>query len=266
KSIFVNAKQILEQYQVKYERLCKELIYLSLEGLRYLQTYDWLMLRSIVTGGFIGWILYSLKFTLKEYSYNDNNEIKLNYKYNLYVMLNDFKIFTSYFKSNDNNNNGTIVGYIVGYILVLEILVYSYFERSALSGCFILLSSWPLIISSEIKSKNKSLFIMWSISCIISSIFTLLPVEKGENILLVRIIDSDNKFMVQFQLKAKLSCTSCAIAKIDNKINSSNGNNVNPNCIIIESPALGGAFPTVILHPNISNILNRDELNRLYIL
>ncbi|CAJ0753836.1 3262_t:CDS:10 [Entrophospora sp. SA101] len=216
KSIFVNAKQILEQYQVKYElkkkteimfkpfkplkRLCKELIYLSLEGLRYLQTYDWLMLRSIVTGGFIGWILYSLKFTLKEYSYNDNNEIKLNYKYNLYVMLNDFKIFTSYFKSNDNNNNGTIVGYIVGYILVLEILVYSYFERSALSGCFILLSSWPLIISSEIKSKNKSLFIMWSISCIISSIFTLLPVEKGENILLVRIIDSDNKFMVQFQI------------------------------------------------------------------
>ncbi|CAJ0643552.1 2217_t:CDS:10 [Entrophospora sp. SA101] len=176
------------------------------------------MLRSIVTGGFIGWILYSLKFTLKEYSYNDNNEIKLNYKYNLYVnspttyylytffliyfwnkVLNDFKIFTSYFKSNDNNNNGTIVGYIVGYILVLEILVYSYFERSALSGCFILLSSWPLIISSEIKSKNKSLFIMWSISCIISSIFTLLPVEKGENILLVRIIDSDNKFMVQFQ-------------------------------------------------------------------
>ncbi|CAG8437209.1 923_t:CDS:10 [Scutellospora calospora] len=113
-SVFVNAKEILEQYQVKYESkkqtklmfrpftplnnsthspeafindirhlidiekyaeaeaLCKILISLCLEGLRYFQTYDWFMLRSIVTSGYIGWIIYSLKFTLKEYVLNSN--------------------------------------------------------------------------------------------------------------------------------------------------------------------------------------------------
>lgn len=36
-----------------------EMFHLGLEGLRYLQTYDWLFLRTLVTAGYLGWIAYA---------------------------------------------------------------------------------------------------------------------------------------------------------------------------------------------------------------
>lgn len=36
-----------------------ELIQLGLQGLRYLQTYDWLFLRALVTAGYAGWIAFA---------------------------------------------------------------------------------------------------------------------------------------------------------------------------------------------------------------
>ena len=47
-----------------------------LQGLRYYQTYDWLFLRSIVSFGYIGWIVYSTLFILRAY-------IKIDSKFNL---------------------------------------------------------------------------------------------------------------------------------------------------------------------------------------
>jgi phosphatidylinositol glycan class N len=40
--------------------LCKELISTGLAGLRYLQTYDWLFLRTLVTAGYLGWIAFAI--------------------------------------------------------------------------------------------------------------------------------------------------------------------------------------------------------------
>ncbi|RUP42936.1 alkaline-phosphatase-like protein [Jimgerdemannia flammicorona] len=110
---FVNAKEILAQYQVKYdmkqstelffkpfaplsnathtptilvsriqslidearydeaELLCLTLIDLSLRGLRYFQTYDWLFLRGIVSAGYLGWMLYSLNYVIATYVVGD---------------------------------------------------------------------------------------------------------------------------------------------------------------------------------------------------
>ena len=41
-------------------RGCNELIQVGLEGLRYLQTYDWLFLRALVTAGYLGWIAFAI--------------------------------------------------------------------------------------------------------------------------------------------------------------------------------------------------------------
>lgn len=40
--------------------LSSELLVVGLEGLRYLQTYDWLFLRTIISIGYLGWIAYAL--------------------------------------------------------------------------------------------------------------------------------------------------------------------------------------------------------------
>jgi phosphatidylinositol glycan class N len=39
---------------------CKELIHLGLQGLRYLQTYDWLFLRVLITVGYLGWVAFAI--------------------------------------------------------------------------------------------------------------------------------------------------------------------------------------------------------------
>lgn len=49
--------------QGHYERAIvqsQELLHLGLNGLRYLQTYDWLFLRALVTTGYLGWIAFAL--------------------------------------------------------------------------------------------------------------------------------------------------------------------------------------------------------------
>ena len=38
----------------------QNLLHLGLEGLRYLQTYDWLFLRALVTIGYLGWIAFAV--------------------------------------------------------------------------------------------------------------------------------------------------------------------------------------------------------------
>jgi len=47
----------------KYEKaitMSQDLLHTGLDGLRYLQTYDWLFLRALVTLGYLGWIAFAL--------------------------------------------------------------------------------------------------------------------------------------------------------------------------------------------------------------
>ena len=40
--------------------MSQDLLHLGLDGLRYLQTYDWLFLRALVTSGYLGWIVFAM--------------------------------------------------------------------------------------------------------------------------------------------------------------------------------------------------------------
>ncbi|KAJ1955291.1 Glycosyl phosphatidyl inositol anchor synthesis, partial [Dispira parvispora] len=60
-------KLIETHHYEEAETQCLQLVELSLRGLHYYQTYDWLFLRSIVTLGYLGWIAYSLAFVLRYY-------------------------------------------------------------------------------------------------------------------------------------------------------------------------------------------------------
>lgn len=54
-------RRVIEAEQ--YEKAIKkthDLLDLGLRGLRYLQTYDWLFLRALVTAGYLGWIAFAV--------------------------------------------------------------------------------------------------------------------------------------------------------------------------------------------------------------
>lgn len=65
---------IQDQNYTEAENLCLQLIEMSLEGLRYFQTYDWLFLRSIITLGYIGWCLFGLEFVIRTYVFSDEKD------------------------------------------------------------------------------------------------------------------------------------------------------------------------------------------------
>ncbi|CAG8470841.1 9634_t:CDS:10 [Ambispora gerdemannii] len=191
------------------EKLCLVLAELTLQGLRYLQTYDWLFLRSIVTIGYLGWIAYCLIFTIKEYAlentyqlsnnnskYKENKMAKSPRTYYAYVffpiafwseVLRRYHILSDYHwdRALDEHSWILVAGYTIGYILVLEVFVYSYFERKTLTACFIFTAFWPFVTSFQFRESNGPLLYSWFASCMISGTFLLLPVEKGESIILV---------------------------------------------------------------------------------
>jgi len=53
-----------------------DLMKLGLQGLRYLQTYDWLFLRTLVTAGYLGWIAFSLTLALDQHVLNGQIEVQ----------------------------------------------------------------------------------------------------------------------------------------------------------------------------------------------
>ncbi|KAF7728109.1 Glycosyl phosphatidyl inositol anchor synthesis [Apophysomyces ossiformis] len=205
------------------ETLSKDLMALCIVGLRYFQTYDWLFLRGIITAGYIGWCVFCLEFIVREYVLPQNIKAQLARRpylhmidiasivalltlsgmvwiqkmrplYHAYIffpvlfwnqVVRNKESLTAAARLAGGQKLKTLIFTILAILLSLEALVYSFFRREVLSVCFVLLAAWPMVMPLKVRRQLGLLAFGWVAACICTSVFTMLPVEKGEEISLV---------------------------------------------------------------------------------
>lgn len=194
-------------------QLTEEFMATTLEGLHYLTTYNWRLIRTIVTFGFIGWIIYSFIIFLKVFILNRDDDItktsSLNYSifgtigiimnYVLHYQRSPFnfymyllfplylwsQIFTNkvilvhgiaeFFKSISTGEKILITASIIA---VYEGIVYGFFHRWIFTLIFILLAFYPMICGTTSLLPN----IVWIITSLYISTFTLYDAVKIESL------------------------------------------------------------------------------------
>jgi phosphatidylinositol glycan class N len=200
----------------------EELMLLGLKGLRYLQTYNWLFLRSLVSVGFLGWIAYATTSFLHQYVVPNESKSSSaspirqrmaaitvfvglaslmayqNTPINQYL----YATFPVFFwelvienwstvkhglrllvqRSPTENKTQAAVVTLAFCVTLLELMVYGYFHREVYALCFGVASAWPWIQDLNVATKNLKLSLLWAVLCLALGIFTLLPVIKDESI------------------------------------------------------------------------------------
>jgi GPI ethanolamine phosphate transferase 1 len=191
----------------------------GLQGLRYLQTYDWLFLRALITLGYLGWIAYALTTVLDLHVLQgnvagDRSITTIMIFSSILVLLFSFFItdrspltyyayafFPVFFweevfarrKSciagvkilfGDFQGPSTYMSFgiqLLLYIGVLEALVQSYFHRIIFTICYVLAAFWPSLYGAKFARENSTTLLAWAAGCLALSTFTLLEVVKVEN-------------------------------------------------------------------------------------
>ncbi|KAF3903788.1 hypothetical protein AA313_de0200889 [Arthrobotrys entomopaga] len=198
---------------------CKSLISDSLRGLRYMQTYDWLFLRTLVTLGYLGWILFALAFVIQQHFLKKPASIEWSigafigffslligvfaiiylqhspWTYYIYAFAPIFfwwQVWCSrdsftiglplLTQAHEKQRATRLIIESLGFLIVLEAIVYGYFQRIVFTICFILATTWPLSHGGDFVKRNVSTVVFWTVSCLSMSIFTVLPVIKIESL------------------------------------------------------------------------------------
>ncbi|KAJ2600133.1 Glycosyl phosphatidyl inositol anchor synthesis [Coemansia sp. RSA 1721] len=226
--ILARIRQAIDMRQyAQAEADCSSLIALCLEGLRYFQRYDWLLLRSIVSAGYLGWIVYSLLFIFRKYvltldphasanAYRSSSSALIGvvgglvfvafsamfYRQQSPAMYYAYVAFPAYFWTEVAQQLPLIqqiaadymrtsvrwrpFAFVAAYVVVLEALVYAYFDRRVYSVAFALLAiAWPVAVSPKFRRRHPKLLVLWTCFCLLTSVFTLLPVERNDHLGLV---------------------------------------------------------------------------------
>ena len=191
-----------------------EMIQICLKGLRYLQTYDRLMLFFFTCAAYILWIVFlSVWVSLlpqKEKNGKSQNTKdvfslillavcyvflvleKSNWRYYLYITFpiylareiwHELATLLSIYRSlvSSLKNIGNIFVLLMTPV-ILEITVVGYFKREVFAPCFILLGCWGFFFSPV---KQTWLRLFWVSTCLLTSLFPLLPVDFGDSLEMV---------------------------------------------------------------------------------
>ncbi|KAF2141433.1 uncharacterized protein K452DRAFT_272309 [Aplosporella prunicola CBS 121167] len=201
-------------------RQCINLMKLGLEGLRYLQTYDWLFLRALVTTGYLGWMVFAITTVIDLHVLHGTTETSRttasaiffsSVLVALYSMLfiqrsrwtyYAYAIFPVMFWEEVYARRKALVrgrealfGHIgsakdvlllvvkfAASLGLLEAIVQSYFHREVFTICYLLATLWPVFYGMDFIKKHPMLVATWWLSCGMMSSFTLLSAIKVEDI------------------------------------------------------------------------------------
>ncbi|KAI1207103.1 GPI ethanolamine phosphate transferase 1 [Annulohypoxylon truncatum] len=201
------------------------LMKIGLEGMRYLQTYDWLFLRALITIGYLGWMAYALTTVLDLHVLQGTTAASrtlgstivfssvLVLLYSSFIIGHSpityyayafFPVFfweevyarrDSWIKGRQalfghiktGANVLTLVLNMITYIGIIESLALGYIHREIFTVLFVVGSFYPITMGISFLQKHAILSATWFVASLLMSVFTLLPANKTENIPLTMI-------------------------------------------------------------------------------
>ncbi|TBU53845.1 alkaline phosphatase-like protein [Dichomitus squalens] len=203
-----------EYYQARLH--AKAFIAETLEGLRYLQTYDRTLIQGIVIAAYLGWIAFgATSILLPQTSFGTPRSLpfhvaatsvvaafwalfaKQRSPWTFYIYI----LFPCYFWNQalvragrplleyiKRDSPGSVVGPLSQGVLVvaaLQSMVAGYTHRSIWSAWFAAIGLlWPLFSwPSAVRSKHWRLLLGWSACCLSTAVFPLLSVHQQENLI-----------------------------------------------------------------------------------
>ncbi|KII90223.1 hypothetical protein PLICRDRAFT_40419 [Plicaturopsis crispa FD-325 SS-3] len=196
-----------------------ELIKTSLQGLRYLQTYDRLLIRIIVTTAYTGWAAYASLYIFRPVAYGTILIVdalalatlgafwtmfaiqRAPWSFYVYVAFPCYfwhQVFgraapalRAWLKTGRQSYNLYLYAMNAGrgalVVGALQSMVAAYTERKIWSVGLVLIGiAWPLIAwPTATISRKRFLLCGWMLSCLVTAVFPLLPVDKEESLRMV---------------------------------------------------------------------------------
>ncbi|KAJ4013897.1 Glycosyl phosphatidyl inositol anchor synthesis [Fusarium irregulare] len=199
------------------------LMSIGLQGLRYLQTYDWLFLRALVTVGYLGWMAYATTTVLSLYVVQESTPPQRTLLGSAFFLSVLVALYSSFIVSKSPpayylyaffpvlfweevyarranvvkgsralfghvRSGGAVIALVFNVVLylgVIQSLALGYIHREILTGLFVVGAFWPVTLGFSFLRSHLFLSLLWFFSCLAMSTFTLLPAMKVENISLI---------------------------------------------------------------------------------